>query len=646
MMIKDPTYRKLISINIIILVIFTIIPAQVIAYSDESQAAMYDETDDAGYLIVDGQKYDPNENAEGNGWTYWCPEADDYGQIYLENYSGSGIIYNNNGRVLLVDVYRDNIIKGNDTPAIQNIDGNLDISIHRNSTLTVYAGDNNSAIIAKKIDIDASGDYMYALNKNVVNVFGSENIPAIKADKITLSSHWRSGIKITGGVNGSAIEVKEQLKLYSGHLQIEGNNAPAITCNTEEIEEYCYMTKQYFRYYAGSGIDDNKEISVYNGEQYLRTESKESTFIVDANGGRIEGKNYIEIQSDLVDGLHVGSYDSVRDGYILDGWYYNNSGPYNAKTKCPNNSPITAKQENETITIYARWLKIDPGDVVIRYNSQYNYGVESDGSGDYLKCGNSDEAVLPSIYYKYSSSETSKAPKKLWIDDKYNFRNNGYKELTDINGTGYWSFSNGIYTPGSTVDNDKNRVRIFDVQGWDCVFGSLFYYLGDGRINGNGNVIDEWSYTSGDLTLYVRDDTDIKHPDGKRLLGWSLNEDLNTLDYMPGDIIRVNGHHSDQKNLYAIWVDKDEGDKTVTFSGISENTGLCYAAFYDSKGRQTKTVEVIPDADRNATVQCGQEEYYRIDHIKLFTMSADRFSPVQAVQTAVKNNDGGFDIKI
>ena len=189
-------YRKLISLNLMLLILCSIIYIPAYAESDADGLNIKAQAGNTGVLIVDGQKYDSNKNAEGNGWTYWCPEAGDYGQIYLENYSGSGIVYNNNGRDLLVGVYRDNIIKGNDTPAIQNIDGNLDISIHRKSTLTVYAGDNNSAIIAKKIDIDASGDYMYALNKNVVNVFGSKNISAVKADKITLSSHWRSGIKI------------------------------------------------------------------------------------------------------------------------------------------------------------------------------------------------------------------------------------------------------------------------------------------------------------------------------------------------------------------------------------------------------------------------------------------------------------------
>lgn len=637
-------YKKLVSLNLMMLILCSIIYVPVYAESGSHRMNIEREAVDSEVLIVDGQKYDPSENAEGNGWTYWCPEADDYGQLYLKNYSGSGIIYNNNGRDLFVDVYRDNIIKGNDTPAIQNIDGNLKIYIYDKNMLSVYAGDNSSAITAKEIVLYAEGDCEDVLNKNVVNIFGNKNIPAIKADKVTLSSHWKSGIKITGGVNGSAIEVKDQLKLYSGHLQIEGNNAPAITCNTEEIEEYCYMPKQYFRYYAGSGIDDNKEISVYNGEQYLRTEPKESTFIVDANGGRIEGKNYVEIQSDLADGLHISSYDAVRDGYILDGWYYNNSGQYNAKTKCPNNSPIKAKQENETIKIYARWLKVDPGDVVIRYNSQSNYGVESDGSGDYLKCGNSDEAVLPSIDYKYSSSETSKAPKKLWIDDKYNFRNDGYKELTDINGTGYWSFSNGIYTPGSTVDNDKNRVRIFDVQGWDCVFGSLFYYLGDGRINGNGNVIDEWSYTSGDLTLYVRDDTDIKPPDGKRLLGWSLNEDLNKLDYMPGDIIRVNGHHSDQKNLYAIWVDKDWNNNSVIFRNIDSDNSKHYAGFYDIYGKMIRSEEFNVDSDNSIKFKLNKQEYYNTYEIKLFTFDGSTLTPTDSVKTVIKNSKGEFEV--
>ena len=637
-------YKKLVSLNLMMLILCSIIYVPVYAESGSHGMNIEREAVDSEVLIVDGQKYDPNEDAKGNGWTYWCPEAGDYGQIYLENYSGSGIIYNNNGRDLLVDVYRDNIIKGNDTPAIQNINGNLEIDIYGKNTMDLYAGDNNSSITAKEIDLRAEGDSDDVLNKNVVNIFGSKNVSAVKADKITLSSHWKSGIKITGGINGSAIEVTDQLKLYSGYLQIEGNNAPAITCSENDRELYCYMPKQYFKYYAGSGIDDNKEISVYNGEQYLRTESKESTFIVDANGGNIEGKKYIEIQSDLADGLHVRSYDAVRDGYILDGWYYNNSGPYNAKTKCPNNSPITADRENEKITIYARWLKVDPGDVLIRYNSQYNYGVGSDGSGDYLKCGNSDEAVLPSIDYKGSSIKPSEAPKKLWIDDKYNFRNNGYKELTDINGTGYWSFSNGIYTPGSTVDNDKNRVRIFDVQGWDCIWGSLFYYLGDGRINGNGNVIDEWSYTSGDLTLYVRDDTDIEPPEGKKLLGWSLSKDLNTLDYMPGDIIRVNGMHSEQKNLYAIWVDKDWNNNSVIFRNIDLDNSKHYAAFYNIYGKMIRSQEINVYSDNSIKFKLNKQEYYNTYEIKLFTFDGSTLTPTDPVKTAIKNSKGEFEV--
>ena len=194
-------YRKLISLNLMLLILCSMIYIPAYAESDADGLNIKAQTGDTGMLIVDGQKYDPNKNAEGNGWTYWCPEADDYGQLYLNNYSGSGIIYNNNGRDLFVDVYRNNIIKGNNTPAIQNIDGNLKIYIYDKNMLNVYAGDNSSAITAKEIVLYAGGDCEDVLNKNVVNVFGSENIPAIKADKITLSSHWKSGIKITGGVN-------------------------------------------------------------------------------------------------------------------------------------------------------------------------------------------------------------------------------------------------------------------------------------------------------------------------------------------------------------------------------------------------------------------------------------------------------------
>ena len=162
----------------------------------------------------------------------------------------------------------------------------------------------------------------------------------------------------------------------------------------------------------------------------------------------------------------------------------------------------------------------------------------------------------------------------------------------------------------------------------------------------SGNLIKQNLVTTPqDLCVYTIDDQYIDNHDNKELRGWSLKPNASTLDYEVGEKIEVK--EGDRNiNLYAIWADKDGKDKTITFSDISENAGLCYAAFYNSKGKQIKTVELTPDTDRKATVKCGQEEYYRIDHIKLFTMSADRFAPVQAVQTAVKNKDGGFDIKI
>lgn len=176
--------------------------------------------------------------------------------------------------------------------------------------------------------------------------------------------------------------------------------------------------------------------------------------------------------------------------------------------------------------------------------------------------------------------------------------------------------------------------------------GNIIYNLSGMKTYTSGNLIKQNPVTTPqDLCVYTIDDQYIDNPDNKELIGWSLKPNASTLDYEVGEKIEVK--EGDRNiNLYAIWADKDGKDKTITFNDISENTGLCYAAFYNSKGKQIKTVELTPDTDRKATVKCGQEEYYRIDHIKLFTMSPDRFAPVQTVQTAVKNKDGGFDIKI
>ncbi len=697
-------YKRLISVNIVLLLIFTMISTTIFAYSDESQIAAVNNISNDEYIIINGVKYDANEESVGRGWSYHASEKNSRystNTLLLWGYNGSSIIYSGkSGKMLSIKAIKfANTITGNNEPGIRCLNGNLEISVfdgnNEDTSFEIKGGANYAGVSLEETEsnlkIRSSSRTSSERAIPYISIYGGKNAPGIKAGKAEIKTGYKSNVNIYGGTSESAVKVKNTLELGGdGNISLFGSGRGAVASDIDHSEKMVIYNGNQYNLVAGNNEYDAVKITEYSGEYYLKCNPITCNLTIDANGGAVNesdsitleipigrgytldkyilqnngnalmGDTYIMVAGDNKIVCYRDKYVLKRDGYVFAGWYKNKDNEGKIQNAL-NVSKTVKENKNQNFTVYAGWFKVDKGDIIV---DATNY-IDGD-SGDLSYHNNSHAARSDGTkYMKLNTDENQcKLPYSIYSGwNKFNGETQQYewtireyeqifwadrdvleeKVFTDLNGKEYYLTTKGLYRSGDRAKNDSGDIKIFVPYSGaiDCVI----YNLSGMQTYDSGNLIkQELVTTSQDLCVYTIDDQYIDNPDNKELIGWSLKPDASTLDYEVGEKIEVKTGDRNI-NLYAIWVDKNEGDKTVTFSGISENTGLCYAAFYDSKGKQTKTVEVIPDADRNATVKCGQEEYYRIDHIKLFTMSADRFAPVQAVQTAVRNSSGGFDIQ-
>ena len=700
-------YKRLISVNIVLILVFTMISTTAFADGNESLMASTNDASGEDYIIINGVKYDANEESKGTGWSYNASEKNSSystNTLFLWGYNGSSIIYSGkyNQNLRIEALNYENIITGNNEPGIQCIRGNLELSVHddentEDTSLTIRGGLNCAGVTLNEVEstlkIVSNDRTSSKLTKHYMNIYGGKNASGVKAGKVEIETGYNSIINIYGGTSGNAVEVDDTLKLESnGDTSLLGNNRSAVASNITDSKNIIICNENEYNLFGGNNEYDAIKITEYCKEQYLKCIPRSCNIVIDANGGTVNGESCISEEKFPIsrgeilneyrmqnDGLTImnGSYYITvkdnnyypngyilkRDGYIFAGWYKNKDDECKVQNVIDVRKMVK-ENENKNITIYAGWFRADKGDIIVDATTDgsqfYNYwapthnndyAAQSDGT-PYLNLNNDkNQCKLPSCLYsirnKFSDKsqgyelEISKFSNEFWTDID-NFEE---KAFTDVSGEKYYLTTKGLYRAGDKVENNNDIIKIF-IPYYEEAVGNIIYNLSGMKTYNSGNLIKQKIVnTSQDLCVYTIDDQYIDNPDNKKLIGWSLKPETSTLDYEVGEKIEAKAGNQNI-NLYAIWVDKDGKDKTITFNDISENTGLCYAAFYNSKGKQIKTVELKPDADRKVTVMCGYEEYYRIDHIKLFTMSPDRFAPVQAVQTAVKNNDGGFNIEI
>ena len=125
------------------------------AESDAEGLNIKAQTGNTGVLIVDGIQYDADQNIKGDGWRYSVNKYVENGPdvIYLNDYTGSGIIFKKNIKSLQIFASGNNKIIGTDTPCIQYENGNLYIDLESESKLQMFAGEENHAISAELLSL-------------------------------------------------------------------------------------------------------------------------------------------------------------------------------------------------------------------------------------------------------------------------------------------------------------------------------------------------------------------------------------------------------------------------------------------------------------------------------------------------------------
>ena len=96
MILKNFIYRKLISVNLALLIILIMMPTAVFADSGKSSILAENNSSGEDYIIINGVKYNANEESVGRGWSYHASEKNSRyptNTLFLWGYNGSSIIY-------------------------------------------------------------------------------------------------------------------------------------------------------------------------------------------------------------------------------------------------------------------------------------------------------------------------------------------------------------------------------------------------------------------------------------------------------------------------------------------------------------------------------------------------------------------------
>lgn len=290
--------------------------------------------------------------------------------------------------------------------------------------------------------IEVSGALSLTANSTSAAVV-SEDSCAIRAKSVAIAN--------TGGIyrivsnTKTAIEA-ESLYLASGNVSIEGNpavsNSLPVTCE----EGIAYRSNQ-----NADGLMSG-----------LYSYRKNMTVTLKGNGGTLDGmtEEKIVVYSEE-EPLNLRNYPFTRDGYVLVGWVSDlNSMKYEA------GADETLAKTGSYDTLYAVWLRVpEDGNYIIIQGSQYNGASDSvktsAGTFSSFDLPEDGKFTLPDL-----ASVSTKNGAAVWAD---RFTEEAY--LSGETATlkpgaflsGWWHSSDGTYVifdgNGGTMTNTVNGVQ-------------------------------------------------------------------------------------------------------------------------------------------------------------------------------------------
>lgn len=290
--------------------------------------------------------------------------------------------------------------------------------------------------------IEVSGALSLTANSTSAAVV-SEDSCAIRAKSVAIAN--KGGIYRIVSNTKTAIEA-ESLYLASGNVSIEGNpavsNSLPVTCE----EGIAYRSNQ-----NADGLMSG-----------LYSYRKNMTVTLKGNGGTLDGmtEEKIVVYSEE-EPLNLRNYPFTRDGYVLVGWVSDlNSMKYEA------GADETLAKTGSYDTLYAVWLRVpEDGNYIIIQGSQYNGASDSvktsAGTFSSFDLPEDGKFTLPDL-----ASVSTKNGAAVWAD---RFTEEAY--LSGETATlkpgaflsGWWHSSDGTYVifdgNGGTMTNTVNGVQ-------------------------------------------------------------------------------------------------------------------------------------------------------------------------------------------
>ena len=562
--------KKLISLNLaLLMLIMTGIPAyaqeptqQLVLEAQkqprEEVSASLDLFAGSGYLIsVGGTTFTSDQDKQGTGWKYTASNT----RLDLTDYKGTGIRASGD---LTIYSNGDVTVTGSDGKNYGSdgicVDGNLTIRV-RSGEMSVTGGagnvrggdgvyaDGTFSCSAYSTAASFTGGQTYNAEEDGEPTWGGD---AIAANRVTLNG---DDITVTGGQGSSGSGAYGGCGIYANNITIyadctiEGGDAdcgsPGIwcrrTCSFSTVNALVMTGEGVYGLPAvyledNATVSTNKHTSVIKNQFYWMILINKYELLLLGKGGTIDGTaTFTSLEAYYPESHDLANYLFERDGYTQVAW----------RTTSGNLLALNTRyQPKENTRLFAEWLAVDKGDVVLNALKG-----TFDGSAKWKKYQTSSVTLPNAIQY---ADDTLLG----WCS-----------EVSPEIDYGTYTNSGAWYAPGTTVEADPEAV--INLYAREESYGQYaVYHANGGEVKAGGNMIVQGALVSHtNLQVITPDTSYVKAPAGYKLVGWATSKDATRVKYAPG--VEVELEIGNVQQLYALWeeVDVDQGVEIQVSSG-------------------------------------------------------------------------------
>lgn len=535
-----------------------------------------------GYSISVGSTYfTSDEDRSGSGWSY---DAEDHA-LYLNGYRGSSI--RASGDLVIYSMGTNRVTGSNGTyygsNGITVSDGDLDIYILTNSSLTVTAGSGRTLggnAVSVSDGVLWCGCYGGSASFTGGNTTSAEELGGDALYSRYRVSLYGSGITATGGnssVYGGGCAILSGQVYVNAACVLKGGSGkyggPAVYFGyagefglvNADLAGGSGLNNEAIQYSDGGSLTFHPHTSLYGSIYSLQIRVNRYILTLFGGGGTLHGSNatYTSLQAYYPTWYDLEDYLFTRSGYTQVAWA-NASGDL---------TPL--KQSYRPVQ-----------------NTWFEAAWERSGAQDILLIG-TDGTFAGGEPYQKASGQTVVLPTQMNFPDDSSLLAWGSYMTASPNQL-YTYPGSKWYAGGDSVTPDAENAEV--LYAWNDDGAFAVYHPNGGSVKSGGSVevqgaTAEVLASATELKVYALDGAVLTPPENFAFAGWSARPGSTTADYQPGEPITL--HKGAVTDLYAVWertvyVDTPEPGVTVKYSTVTHTVDVALSDDWcRSKGAQT-----------------------------------------------------------